>query len=69
MWNIRLTYSVEIYKRMVVMHYPNFVPLKTCSGMAKRVIEEYFGRRGPERQPIWNDAVWGFALALFEMRN
>jgi hypothetical protein len=56
-WNIRQIYSVEIYKCMMVMHYPNVVNLKTCSGMVKKVMGEYFGRRGPERQPIWNDTV------------
>jgi hypothetical protein len=52
MWNIRQIYSVEIYKHMMAMHYTNVIRLKTCSGMAKKVMGEYFGGRGPERQHI-----------------
>jgi len=42
---------------MVVMHNPELVHIKTCSGMAENVMRGYFGRRGPDTQPIWNDAV------------
>jgi hypothetical protein len=42
---------------LMMMHYPNVLRLKTCSGMSINILEGYFGGRGPERKPIWNDTV------------
>jgi hypothetical protein len=44
-------------KCMMMTHNPKVANLKACSGMTKKVTGEYFGRRGPDRQSISNDAV------------